>query len=179
MKGLRGKKPTALAGGTSKKKRHQWKSDKGQMFPRKKPGFEQKKKFIKSVYVWGWGGALNAILGSLEYIITFPEKRNMKKTKIYNAKDALNKLAKHFKRITPLPEIYKKNPEFMPIIFYQKNLPELSRLVKKFEMVPSKKTFKQIMQLVYRLAEESQKFRKTADKYGAVREIAKEKRFGF
>lgn len=54
MKPFRGKKSSALAGGTSKEKRHQWKSEKGKKYPRKKPTFEQKKKYIKSIYVWGF-----------------------------------------------------------------------------------------------------------------------------
>jgi len=46
MKGFKAKKPSALAGGTTKKQRLQWKSAKRQKFPRKKPGFEQKKSFF-------------------------------------------------------------------------------------------------------------------------------------
>jgi len=181
-KAFRGKKPKALAGGTSKKLRHKWKTAKGQIFPRKKPGLVAKKKFMKFVYVWGFGGSLSGIYGEIGLIILFPKRRG-KYEKVNQALKRIDlmfgEMQRHYKRIgNPLIK-YKSDPDFKSIIFVQKKLPELGRLIKKFKQNRSEKSAEAIYILIEKLNEEGLKFREIAKKYGLLSEIGQEDRKGY
>jgi len=161
--------------GTSKKKRQQWKSAKGQKFSRKKPGFEQKKKFLKFVYAGNFGNNMSSLAESVEDFL-YSQNRIIKERKMTNAKKAFEQIERHYNRIKNLPEYYKKDPDFRTVVFWLKKHPELKSLFNKFKRNPSQKTADQINKLVTEIRDQGVAFDQVAMKYGILERIQEDTR---
>ena len=171
------KKAGALPGGTSNKAKAQYKSLKGERFPRKKPDFLAKKKFLKFVYAGNFGNALSSVAECVDFFLGYKNRNQPEAVRAMgNAEESLNEIEIHYRRVKNLPEQYKKDPDFRPVIFWLKKQPELKRLFSQFKINPSQKTANQIGNLVREIRDQGDKFAKVAMKYGVLREIHKDRR---
>lgn len=90
----------------------------------------------------------------------------------------LEAIARHYRRIGDLPEQYRNDPDFKPILVYKKRLPELKKIIKNFLQNPSENGVEQIRRFNIEVKPLLEKFSETAEKYGAGEEI-REERHGF
>ena len=124
---------------------------------------DPKKELMRKIYRWGFGDLLNEIFGLVEYI----NKYNEGLEKIPEIMGLYQKLIEHYDSIDEILKKHKNDKELVNVRNCKRKLPKLGTLLTKFKEKPaSKKTTKEILDLIIELRDEGEKFRTHARKYG-------------
>lgn len=116
---------------------------------------------LKEVFVWGFGARMTQIASATERYflcekgsIAWPDSESARfsKSNITNEiLDCLERIEAYYKRIRPLVQAYRKDPDFKHVFFTGSMLPRIRKAVRNFLSNPSEKNCLKIKAIVYEM----------------------------